>query len=109
MSPQPLSPEDGGEGGRSAAGNGVGAMPWVKVLFRSVGEALCAHGLRALAGAVPFGTVVYDVAACAVERFRVYQGEEEARAILQEAVHAALDEVKEEARAVAAEVCAGHP
>jgi serine/threonine protein kinase len=84
-------------------------MPWVKVLFRSVGEALCAHGLRALAGAVPFGTVAYDVAICALERFRVYQGEEEARAILQEAVRTALDEAREEARAVAAEVCAGHP
>jgi serine/threonine protein kinase len=76
-------------------------MAWVKVLFRSVGEALAAHGLRALAGAVPFGTVVYDVAAGAAERFRRYQDDEEARATLEEA--------REEAMAVAAEVCAGQP
>jgi serine/threonine protein kinase len=84
-------------------------MAWVSVLFRCVGEAVAAHGLRALAGAVPFGTVVYDVAAGAVERFRWYQREEEARVILQEAVHATLEEAREEARAVAAEVCAGQP
>jgi serine/threonine protein kinase len=84
-------------------------MAWVKVLFRSVGEAVAAHGLRALAGAVPFGTVVYDVAACALERFRQYQGDAEARVILEEAVRSTLEGVREEAKAVAAEVCAGHP
>jgi hypothetical protein len=82
-------------------------MARVKVLFRCIGEAVCAQGLRGLAGIVPFGEVVYDVAREALERFRQYQGEEELREALQEAVQAAVQEVKEEARAVAHEVAAG--
>lgn len=33
-----------------------------RILFRSVGEALVAHGMRGLLGLVPFGQVLYDVA-----------------------------------------------
>ena len=37
-------------------------MASFKILLRSIGEAVCAKGLRALAGAIPFGEVLYDVA-----------------------------------------------
>src|SRR5439155_26940663 len=86
-----------------------GVMARLKVLFRCIGEAVCAHGLRGLAGVVPFGEVVYDVAREALERFRCYQDEEQLRAALQEAVQAAAQEVREEARAIAHEVAAGQP
>jgi serine/threonine protein kinase len=80
-----------------------------KILFRSIGEALCVHGLRGLAGVVPFGDVAYDVAKDAFQRFRELAGEEDARAAVEGAVHAAMQEVKAEARAVAHEVCADRP
>ncbi|MBV9126425.1 MAG: hypothetical protein JO112_24010, partial [Planctomycetes bacterium] len=84
-------------------------MAWAQVLLRSIGEALCAKGLRGLAGVVPFGEVVFDVAVCALERFREHQAEANERLILEEAIQAALEEVKEEARAVAHQVCQGYP
>src|SRR5947209_989245 len=84
-------------------------MPRLKLLFRCVGEALAAHGLRGLAGLVPFGEVVYDVAGGAFERYRAYRVEEAERADLEEAVQAALEDVKEEALAVAAEVAHDQP
>ncbi|HKI32187.1 MAG TPA: protein kinase [Gemmataceae bacterium] len=84
-------------------------MARLKVLFRCIGEAVCAQGLRGLAGVVPFGEVVYDVAREVLERFRHYQDEEEMREALQDAVQAAMQEVKEEARAVAHEVAADQP
>jgi len=89
-------------------GKGLG-MARLKVLFRCIGEAVCAQGLRGLAGVVPFGEVVYDVAREVLERFRHYQDEEEMREALQDAVQAAMQEVKEEARAVAHEVAADQP
>jgi serine/threonine protein kinase len=84
-------------------------MARLKVLFRCIGEAVCAQGLRGLAGVVPFGDVVYDVAREVLERFRRYQEEEHWREALEEAVQAAAQEVREEARAVAHEVAAGQP
>ena len=45
-------------------------MRWLPVLFRCLGAAVCARGVRALVGAVPFGEVLYDVAADSLERFR---------------------------------------
>jgi serine/threonine protein kinase len=74
-----------------------------------VGEAVCAQGLRGLAGVVPFGEVLYDVAREALERFRRHQDEQQMRQALQDAVRAGMDEVREEARAVAREVAAGQP
>lgn len=84
-------------------------MARLQVLFRCIGEAVCAQGLRGLAGLVPFGEVVYDVARDALERFRRSQDQEQLRAALQEAVRAGVQEVKDEARAVAHEVAAGQP
>jgi eukaryotic-like serine/threonine-protein kinase len=81
----------------------------LKVFLRCIGEAVCAQGLRGLAGVVPFGEVVYDVAREALERFRLHQDEEQIRAALEEAMRAAVDEVRDEARAVAHEVAVGQP
>src|SRR5205085_1549136 len=85
------------------------SMPRLHVLFRCLGEALCARGLRALAGLVPFGDGLYDVAADAFERLRHRQREDELRAGLEEAAGAALADVKAEAAAVALEVAADQP
>jgi hypothetical protein len=78
-------------------------------LLRSIAEAVCAKGLRALAGAVPFGEVLFDVAGDAVERVRQQQNQEEDRLAIEAAVRAGVEELREEVRAVVHEVCAGRP
>src|SRR4051794_13908605 len=45
-------------------------MPGVFAFIRCVGQAVVAQGLRGLAGVVPFGEQVYDVAADAFKRWR---------------------------------------
>jgi serine/threonine protein kinase len=84
-------------------------MPWLKILFRSIGEAICAKGLRGLAGVVPFGEVLYDVAANALDRLRQQQRADEDRVSLEEAARAAMREIRKEVSLVVAEVCAHHP
>jgi serine/threonine protein kinase len=77
-------------------------------LFRCLGQAVCARGLRALVGAIPFGEAVCDIAADAYERLR-RESDEEKLAAVEEAVRASPAEVKHEADAVAAEVAADQP
>jgi serine/threonine protein kinase len=84
-------------------------MERLQILFRSVSEAVCVHGLRGFAGLVPFGGVVYDVAKEALERFRRYAYEADLRDSLEAAVQAGIQEVKDEARAAARDACAGQP
>src|SRR4051794_17989524 len=84
-------------------------MPRFKVLLRCVAEAVCANGVRALAGLVPFGDVVYDVARDACERLREHQLEAEVRELIQEAVQASGEEGKQEAAAVVQEVAGAQP
>ncbi len=84
-------------------------MSRLKLLFRCLGEAVCAQGLRGVAGLVPFGEVAYDVAHEALERFRHGREDGGLRAALEVAVLAGADEVRAEARAAAREVCAGQP
>ena len=84
-------------------------MRWLPVLFRCLGAAVCARGVRALVGAVPFGEVLYDVAADSLERFRQECLLAEQRACLEEVARAAIDEVKDEALRAAHEVAAAHP
>src|SRR5215469_10526908 len=84
-------------------------MRWLPVLLRCIGAAVCAKGVRALAGAVPFGDVVYDVAAESLERFRQERLLFEERACLEEAAQAAVEEVKQEALLVVREVAAQQP
>jgi serine/threonine protein kinase len=61
-----------------------------------------------LAGVVPFGEVLFDVAGDAVERVRQRQNQEEDCVAIQEAVRAGVEEIRAEVRAVVHEVCAGH-
>jgi eukaryotic-like serine/threonine-protein kinase len=84
-------------------------MRWLPVLFRCVGAAVCARGMRALAGAVPFGEVLYDVAADSLERFRQERLLDAERACLEEVAQAALHEVKEQALLIAHEIAVEQP
>src|SRR5262249_7427926 len=58
------------------------------VLFRSLGSALCAKGLKALAGAVPFGEALYEIAEETWKQYRERRQEEALRADLEAAVQA---------------------
>jgi serine/threonine protein kinase len=84
-------------------------MRWLPVLLRCIGAAICARGVRALAGAVPLGDVLYDVAAESLERFRQERLLNEERACLEEAAQAAIAEVKEEALLVVRDIAAQQP
>src|SRR5262245_13009404 len=74
-----------------------------KNLLRCIGQALCAKGLRALAGAVPFGESIYEIAEDAIERYRK-QGDGDLRTGLQEVAQVDGGEIKAEAEAVARQV-----
>jgi molecular chaperone DnaK len=76
------------------------------VLFRCLAEAICARGLRALVGLVPFGDVLFEVASDTLERLRRVQGEGERRAGLEAAAQAPPQQVQQE---VAAVVRDAHP
>jgi serine/threonine protein kinase len=84
-------------------------MRWLPVLMRCVGAAVCAKGMRALAGVVPLGEVLYDVAADSWERFREQRILAEERACLEEVARTARAEAKEEALRIAHELVAGQP
>jgi serine/threonine protein kinase len=78
------------------------------VFFRCLGKALYKKGLRALAGVVPFGEALYDVAEGTWEELR-HQREEEARAALEEAAQASPAEAAAAAEDVVREVAADQP
>jgi parallel beta-helix repeat protein len=78
----------------------------LRLLFASVGQALCNKGLKALAGAVPFGEALWDIAADAVAVLREKRQQEEIRLALQEAARATPEEVQQELAAVVPEL---HP
>lgn len=82
-------------------------MRWLPVLLRCIGAAVCAKGVRALAGAVPFGDVLYDIAAESFELFRQERILAAEGACLEEVAQAAVAEVKQEALAVVREIAAG--
>ena len=46
-------------------------------LFRCIGEAVCANGLKALAGLVPMGGVVFEIAENTCQRLRESQQDEQ--------------------------------
>src|SRR5262245_27250228 len=89
--------------------DGAAAMPRLRVWFECLGEAVRHHGLRALAGLVPFGDALYEIAAEALKRLRERQNEEEHRLALQEAAQAAIEEVKVEAAAAVQKVAGDQP
>ncbi len=84
-------------------------MAGLKVLFRCVGQAVCNNGLKALAGLVPLGAGLYDIAADACRRLREAGQDEQIRALVEAAARASPEEVKQEAADVVAEVAADQP
>jgi serine/threonine protein kinase len=84
-------------------------MARLKLLFRCIGQAACANGLKALAGLVPLGGVLYEIAENACQRLREEEQDEQLRALMEAAAQAPAEEVKQEALAVAQEVAADQP
>src|SRR4051812_49735761 len=84
-------------------------MAGIRVFLRCVGEALCANAVKALAGLVPMGGVLYDVAADAYQRLRECQMEEQLRSVVEDVATADPAEVKAAAKDVAALVAADQP
>ena len=84
-------------------------MARLRLLLRCIGEAVCANGLKALAGLVPMGGVIYEVAENACQRLREAQQEDQILALVEAAATASPAEVKAVAEAVAAEVAADQP
>jgi serine/threonine protein kinase len=73
-----------------------------------LGKALCKKGLRALAGVVPLGDSLYDIAEATLEDLR-RQREDEARAALAEAAAASPAEAARAADDVVRQVAADQP
>jgi serine/threonine protein kinase len=84
-------------------------MARFRLLLRCIGEAVCANGLRALAGLVPMGGVVYDVAENAYQRLREAQQDEQLRVLVEEAAAASPAEIKAVAESVAQELAGDQP
>src|SRR5262245_58868130 len=82
-------------------------MPALRVFFSCLGQALCAKGAKALAGLVPFGEVVYEVAAETLRRLR--ERHADARAGLQEAAAASPSDAAGVAAGVVRAEAAGQP
>jgi hypothetical protein len=81
-------------------------MPRLHVLFRCIGEAVCARGLKALMKLVPFGESLYDIAEEAYVRLKRSGEEEEQRQALAAAAGATPEQTRHEAEAVVAEIAA---
>jgi serine/threonine protein kinase len=84
-------------------------MARFRLLLRCVGEAVCANGIKALAGLVPMGGVIYEVAEYACQRLREAHQEEQMRALVESAALASPAEVKAVAESVAQEVAGDQP
>jgi serine/threonine protein kinase len=78
-------------------------------LFRCIGEAFCARGLRALADVVPLGGAVYEVAEYAWQRFNDLSRDEEVAQLAEAIARATPEEAKAQALAVAEEVAGDQP
>jgi formylglycine-generating enzyme required for sulfatase activity len=79
-------------------------MARYRILLRCVGEAVVANGLKCLAGLVPFGDRLYEIACDAHKRYQNACQIQEAVAQVEAVAQASLDEVKAEAREVFAEI-----
>ena len=77
--------------------------------LRCIGEAVVAQGMRGLMGFVPMGEKVYDVAANAVERYRIAKRQDQIVSDAEEAVRAGIAEVRSEAHKIALESATGFP
>ena len=77
------------------------------VFLRCVGEALVAQGMKGLLGLAPFGEQIYDVAANAIERYRLARREQQVAADVQEVVQADIAKIRAEAHQIAQDVGVG--
>ncbi len=84
-------------------------MARLRVLFRCIGEAVYAKGLKALMSLVPFGESIYDIAEEAYVRLKRSGQDEEQRQALAAAAAATPEEVRREAEAAVAEIAAHQP
>jgi eukaryotic-like serine/threonine-protein kinase len=78
-------------------------------LVRCVGNAVLKHGLRGLAGLLPFGAVASDVACDALQEYRREGREGELREDLEALARASATEAREAAERVAQELASGRP
>lgn len=79
-------------------------MARYRLLLLCVGQAVVAHGLKCLAGLVPFGDHLYDIACEACKRYHDACQMPEAVAQVEALAQASLDEAKTEANQVFEEV-----
>src|SRR5438874_8872745 len=77
--------------------------------LRCVGKAVAKHGLRSLAGLVPLGDNLYDIACDALADYRRDDADERIRSELQALAQATPDEAKQAAEAVVRQVAADQP
>src|ERR1700722_12593363 len=77
-------------------------MPGFAHFLRCVGNAVVKNGGKALAGLVPFGEVLYEIATSAYEEYRKDHGEGELRVELQGLAQASPAEVHQIAEQIAA-------
>jgi F-box protein 11 len=84
-------------------------MSHLHVWFQCIAQAVRANALRALAGLVPFGEALYDVASDALKRISEFHDGPEQSAALEDIAQAHPDQVKVSAALVAREVAADQP
>jgi serine/threonine protein kinase len=77
--------------------------------LRCVGKAVVKHGLRGLAGLVPMGDSLYDIACDALTGYRRDNADEEMRAEIQALAQASPSQAKQAAEAVVRQVAADQP
>src|SRR5438067_1353987 len=82
-------------------------MPGFVHFLRCVGKAAVKHGVRALAGLVPMGGELYDIASDALADYRRDGKDEQLRAEIQALAQAGPAETKQAAEQVVREVAAG--
>src|SRR4051794_28109123 len=78
-------------------------------LFRCIGEAFCARGLRVLAEAVPLGGAVYDIAELAWQRYNDAGRDEQVEQLAEAVARASNEEAKQQAQAAVEAVAADQP
>ncbi|MEZ6142204.1 MAG: protein kinase [Zavarzinella sp.] len=79
------------------------------MFLRCVGEAVAAKGLKGLIGLVPMGEQIYEIASEAIERYRRECREARLREDVEQMVQASIEEVRNDAHAVANEVLSDRP
>jgi len=77
--------------------------------MRCIGKAVVKHGLRGLAGLVPMGGELYDIACDAWTDYRAEGKEQELRAEIEEAARSSAPESRQVAEQVVREVAADQP